>query len=117
VSRYVFNLNYDVDAALASLKQAEREGAPPRMPPPPEKRFDDAWERFFRDYGVQLERFVSSIDQSKEIAAANLLKAQARAQAERAKIEADVQLYVQQKKGEAAAAGTVAFIREIQATL
>jgi hypothetical protein len=117
VERYVFNVTYDIDAALAELEAAAKERRGPQVPPAPADRYDDAWDRFFKDYGVQLERFVSSIDQSKEIAAANLLKAQARAQAERAKIEADVQLYVQQKRGEAAAAGTVAFIRDIQATL
>jgi hypothetical protein len=117
VQRYVFNQSYDVDAALANIAQAARDRTAAQIPPAPEKRYDSHWDSFFKDYGVQLERFVSSIDQSAEIAAANLLKAQARAQAERAKIEADVQLYVQQKKGEAAAAGTVAFIRDIQATL
>jgi hypothetical protein len=117
VHRYVFNHSYDVDEAIATLEAAARDRVAPKIPPAPADRYDDQWDRFFKDYGVQLERFVSSIDQSEEIASANLQKAHARAAAERAKIEADVQLYVQQKRGEAAAAGTVAFIRDIQATL
>lgn len=116
VYRYMFNQDYDVDGAIFEVGQALKERRPPVLPPPP-KNNDLQWAEFFEDYGVKLERFVSSIDQSEEIASSNLQKAHAKAAAERAKIEADVRLYVEQKKGEAAAAGTVAFIKTLQATL
>lgn len=117
VHRYMFNNDYDVEGALFELVDAHENKRPPKLPPPPQERYDEEWDQFFTDYGVRLERFVSSIDQSEEIAASNLQKANAKAAAERAKIEADVKLYVEQKKGEAAAAGTVAFIRTLQETL
>ena len=49
----------------AERREASAERRGPQVPPAPADRFDDAWDRFFKDYGVQLERFISSIDQSK----------------------------------------------------
>ncbi len=114
VSRYMFNQDYDVDAALFEIANCASEGRAAALPPPPDPTYDDQWTSFFDDYGVKLERFVSSIDQSQEIAAANLQKAQARAAVEQARIKADMELYIQQKHGEAAAAGAVTYMERIR---